>query len=106
MPRTSSTGWVPRTSSTAATVEAALDAIDAVPPALAMLDINLGDRTSFPIAHRLNDLGIPLLFATGYGEQAQLPMEHRSRIGRAEALHARDRGPRRARTDRRSSGGG
>ncbi len=65
---------------TAATIEAALDAIDATRPTLGLLDINLGDRNSFPIAHRLSDLGIPLLFATGYGEQAQLPMEHRSRI--------------------------
>ena len=65
---------------TAATIEAALDAIEQARPALALLDINLGDRNSFPIAHRLHDLGIPLFFATGYGEQAQLPMEHRSRI--------------------------
>jgi len=65
---------------TAATIEAALDAIENARPDLALLDINLGDRNSFPIAHRLNDLGIPLFFATGYGEQAQLPMEHRSRI--------------------------
>lgn len=65
---------------TAATIEAALDAIEHACPALALLDINLGDRNSFPIAHRLHDLGIPLFFATGYGEQAQLPMEHRSRI--------------------------
>lgn len=67
------------TVSTAATVEAALDSIDAHKPSVAMLDINLGDRTSFAIADRLMDLGVPFLFATGYGEQAQLPMEHRGR---------------------------
>jgi len=67
------------TVSTAATVEAALDSIDAHQPSVAMLDINLGDRTSFAIADRLMDLGVPFLFATGYGEQAQLPMEHRGR---------------------------
>jgi hypothetical protein len=44
-----------------------------------VLDINLGDRTSFPIADRLQDLAIPFIFASGYGEQASLPMEHRSR---------------------------
>lgn len=66
--------------STAATVEAALDIIEERPPTVAMLDINLGDRNSFPIAHKLLDLDIPFLFATGYGEQAQLPMEHRGRI--------------------------
>ena len=64
---------------TAATVDAALDIIDAGRPSVAMLDINLGDRNSFAIADRLMDLGVPFLFATGYGEQAQLPMDHRNR---------------------------
>lgn len=67
------------TVSTAATVEGALDIIEAARPTVAMLDINLGDSNSFPVANRLADLGIPFLFATGYGEQAQLPMEHRGR---------------------------
>ena len=66
--------------STAATVDAALDVIDQRPPTVAMLDINLGDRNSFPIADRLLELGVPFLFATGYGEQAQIPMEHNDRI--------------------------
>lgn len=65
---------------TAATVQGALDSIDADPPSVAMLDINLGDRTSFPIADRLLDLGIPFFFATGYGEQAQIPTDHRGRV--------------------------
>jgi len=64
------------TVATAATVEGALDAIEAHRPQVAMLDINLGDRNSFPVADRLLDLGIPFIFATGYGEQAQLPMDH------------------------------
>ena len=64
---------------TAGTVEQALEAIDTTMPSLAMLDINLGDQTSFAIADRLHELGIPFLFATGYGEQAQLPDDHRAR---------------------------
>lgn len=64
---------------TAATVEGALDHIDASRPTFAMLDINLGDRTSYPIADRLAELNIPFLFATGYGDQANLPMDHRGR---------------------------
>ncbi len=64
---------------TAASIEAALDLIAAAPPTLAMLDINLGQTTSFPIADRLRDLDIPFLFATGYGEQAQFPDHHRGR---------------------------
>ena len=67
------------TVTTAATVIGALDQIEAHKPTVAMLDINLGDRNSYPIADRLAELRIPFLFATGYGEQANLPMEHRGR---------------------------
>lgn len=67
------------TVTTAATVEGALDSIDTARPSVAMLDINLGDRTSYPIADRLAELDIPFLFATGYGEQASPPVEHRGR---------------------------
>jgi len=45
-----------------------------------VLDINLGDSTSFAIADRLAKLGVPFLFATGYGEQANLPLEHKDRM--------------------------
>lgn len=62
-----------------ATTEGALDYLESGRPSIAVLDINLGDRTSFPIADRLLELGIPFIFASGYGEQAALPMEHRSR---------------------------
>jgi two-component sensor histidine kinase len=64
---------------THATAEGALDSLDGSAPSLAILDINLGDRTSFPVADRLLQHGIPFLFASGYGEQASLPMEHRTR---------------------------
>jgi light-regulated signal transduction histidine kinase (bacteriophytochrome) len=61
---------------TSATVEGALDAITSQRPTVAMLDIHLGDRTSYAIADRLAEDGIPFLFATGYGEQAKLPPKH------------------------------
>jgi CheY-like chemotaxis protein len=64
---------------TAATVEQGLKAIDEAKPDLAILDVNLGDHTSFAVADRLLELGIPFLFATGYGEQAQLPEDHATR---------------------------
>ncbi|AOH82920.1 two-component system sensor histidine kinase/response regulator [Sphingomonas panacis] len=67
------------TVTTVATVEGALDAIEQHMPGVAMLDINLGDRNSFAIADRLMTLGVPFVFATGYGEQAQLPADHRGR---------------------------
>lgn len=62
------------------TVIGAVAAIDTEQPDLAILDINLGDHDSFPIADRLDLLGIPFLFATGYGEQAKLPDRHRPRV--------------------------
>ncbi|MEN3791965.1 response regulator [Fulvimarina sp. MAC3] len=34
---------------------------------VAVLDVNLGDATVFPVAERLRELGIPIVFATGYG---------------------------------------
>ena len=67
------------TATTAATVQGALDSIDAARPSVAMLDINLGDQNSYPIAVRLAELNIPFLFATGYGEQADPPIAHRGR---------------------------
>lgn len=64
---------------TYATVQGALDALDRGKPSVAILDINLGDMNSFPVADRLMELGVPFFFASGYGEQAQMPAEHRSR---------------------------
>ncbi len=64
---------------TASTVDAAHDRLDEKVPDFAILDINLGDQTSYGIADRLHDMGVPFFFASGYGEQARLPMEHRSR---------------------------
>ena len=79
LPQHSSQRLGAETATSAATVEGALDSIETVRPTIALLDINLGDRTSYPIADRLDELGVPFLFATGYGEQAQLPMNHRGR---------------------------
>jgi light-regulated signal transduction histidine kinase (bacteriophytochrome)/CheY-like chemotaxis protein len=68
------------TIASASTVEAAMDLLDDQSFDLAILDINLGDRNSFTVAGRLLDMGVPFFFASGYGEQAQLPMEHRARM--------------------------
>jgi DNA-binding response OmpR family regulator len=35
---------------------------------LAVLDVNLNEQHSFPVADLLRDRGIPFLFATGYAE--------------------------------------
>ncbi len=66
------------TVTTASTPEAAHDLLDQAKIDFAILDINLGDQTSFGVADRLRELGIPFFFASGYGEQASLPMEHRA----------------------------
>ena len=60
----------------AATLRQAFEEIARERPALALLDVNLGDQTSLPLADRLVELGVPFAFATGYGEQLQLPTAH------------------------------
>lgn len=65
---------------THATADGALQYLESRSPAVAVLDINLGDRTSFTVADLLLEQNVPFLFASGYGEQAALPMEHRNRI--------------------------
>ncbi|RLQ86968.1 HWE histidine kinase domain-containing protein [Notoacmeibacter ruber] len=39
----------------------------------AILDVNLGSATSFPVAEILRERGIPFGFATGYGENLKIP---------------------------------
>lgn len=41
----------------------------------AVLDMHLGDENSFPVAFRLQSLGIPFVFATGYGSNLTRPKE-------------------------------
>ena len=64
----------------ASTSESAHRALDDNRFDFAILDINLGDSNSFGVADRLRDQGAPFFFASGYGEQAKLPEEHRARI--------------------------
>ncbi|RAH96530.1 two-component system sensor histidine kinase/response regulator [Acuticoccus sediminis] len=42
---------------------------------VAMLDVNLGNETSFPLIEPLNAKGVPYVFVTGYGETLDLPDE-------------------------------
>lgn len=42
-------------------------------PAFAVLDVHLGTGTSFPLAQKLHEMGVPILFATGYGADMHLP---------------------------------
>ena len=47
--------------------------IDHEAPSLALLDVNISDGTSYAIAARLTALGVPLIFATGYGADFTRP---------------------------------
>ena len=51
----------------------AMRLIDQQAPDFALLDVNLGDETSFAIADRLAAGGAPFAFVSGYGEQAVFP---------------------------------
>jgi light-regulated signal transduction histidine kinase (bacteriophytochrome)/CheY-like chemotaxis protein len=58
---------------TGASVSQAMVEIDAHTPDFALLDINLGTETSFAIAERLAEMGVPFAFTTGYGEDIAFP---------------------------------
>lgn len=60
---------------TAASVSQALKSIERAVPSFALLDINLGVESSLHVGHRLKELGVPFMFATGYGERAPIPAE-------------------------------
>jgi CheY-like chemotaxis protein len=57
----------------APTAAAAKKAIDSEAIDLAVLDFNLGNETSLPIAEELVALGMPVVMATGYGTDLELP---------------------------------
>jgi len=61
----------------ASNVTEALRLIDLETPSFALLDVNLGRESSWPIATRLQWLGVPHIFATGYGDGIDYPVEHR-----------------------------
>ncbi|MFT3968151.1 MAG: HWE histidine kinase domain-containing protein, partial [Sphingobium sp.] len=74
----------------ASTSAQAMAEIDAERPTLAILDVNLGEETSLTVAERLAELQVPFIFATGYGEQLDLP-DHFSSIPIAQKPYeARD----------------
>jgi len=52
----------------AGSVAGALETISAAAPHFALLDYNLGDETSEPIAEELSRQAIPFYFVTGYGD--------------------------------------
>jgi DNA-binding response OmpR family regulator len=62
----------------APTSEHAMKHINQARPDLAVLDVNLGDHTSAPVAEALRNLGVPFVFATGYGDTVMVPESMRN----------------------------
>ena len=62
----------------ASTVAEALRLLTIETPTFALLDVNLGLETTWPIASWLRERGIHYVFATGYSDQLNAPIEHRS----------------------------
>lgn len=60
---------------TANSAAEALRYIKSTPVAVAILDVNLGDSTSLPVAEALRERGVPFVFATGYGDGGTIPPE-------------------------------
>jgi CheY-like chemotaxis protein len=54
----------------AGSVASALGVLQDADVTFAMLDVNLGQGTSEPVAHALRERGIPFIFASGYGDRA------------------------------------
>lgn len=54
-------------------VAQALDALAEGLPPFAILDVNLGLETSFPVADALQAAGVPFAFGTGFGDSAAFP---------------------------------
>ena len=52
-------------------VQAALAVAERAEIQVAVLDVHLGDETSLSVARRLADMGVPFVFATGYGADAR-----------------------------------
>src|SRR5690606_9743650 len=59
-------------------VNDALKSIEAERPDIAILDVNLGSTTAFPVARERQRLGIPFILATGYGNEVEFPPELKS----------------------------
>lgn len=64
-------GW--RVIGPVATVSDALQSIDEGVCATAILDFELEEETSIPIAERLRESGIPFAFLTGHSAEGRIP---------------------------------
>ena len=64
--------------SVASNVSDALRLLGIETPSFALLDVNLGEETSFVVADRLRQMGVQHIFASGYGAGVNYPADHRA----------------------------
>ncbi|MDA8585046.1 GAF domain-containing protein [Rhodobacteraceae bacterium] len=64
----------------AGSVGVGLSIIDANDISFALLDVNLGDQTSLPVANELAKQGIPFVLATGYGDAESITAQFPSAL--------------------------
>ena len=83
-----------KTVRTAGSVSRALQLIDERAPDFVLLDIGLVREKSFAVAERLEALGIPFAFVTGYSTDVALPATLAQQAEIAETLHERCAGGR------------
>jgi CheY-like chemotaxis protein len=80
-------GFGVKTVRAAASVARALKMIEERAPDFVLLDVGLVREKSFAVAERLDALGIPFAFVTGYGTEVKLPAAfiHKPRLPNALA---------------------
>lgn len=57
---------------TSSSVRDALEILSSQNVSFALLDVNLGNETSLPVADYLREHGIPFVFGTGYGDHSEI----------------------------------
>jgi CheY-like chemotaxis protein len=70
-------------------VDRALDLINSETIEIALLDVNLDGQATDPVAHELQQRGIPFVFSTGYGA-AGVPKQHTDRPVLQKPFQKRD----------------
>ena len=69
---------------------AALASLEANIPDFAVLDFNLGEETSEPIADALENCGVPFVFATGYSEVDAVIAKYPHSLGVLQKPYSRE----------------
>ena len=69
---------------------AALASLKANPPGFALLDFNLGEETSEPVAFALEARGVRFAFATGYGEVDRMIEKYPHSVGVLQKPYSKD----------------